>query len=168
MDMKQVLFVLLVSTGLIFGCNSNNKGTKKGFLGLGGKKARFHALKPSGAGKSGAASTTSDSTSTLQTNTGLDTLMTTFGGNSSTRPFTNFGGSVGIGTGGSFASHAYKHDIMNRKNTRREYFRKRMAENDRLYYGEEANQRNLVQQDSLSIENEWPSDSTSTTTAEEW
>lgn len=167
--MKQVLFVLLVSTGLIFGCNSNNKGVRKGFLGLGGKKARFHALQPSGAGKSGTASSSSDSTSSLQSNNGIDSLgFNTYGPNTSTRPFTNFGGSVGMGTGGSFASQAYRHDLMNRKNTRREYFRKRMAENDRLYYGEEANQRNLVQQDSLSNELEWPSDSTSTTTAEEW
>jgi hypothetical protein len=169
--MKKLLFILCISTGLILGCNSNKKSSA--FSKRKGNSPSVGA--PGTVRKSGSASATSDSSSNQTSKKGIDSML--FAAPQS-RAFTNFQGSSGTGTGGSYASHAYRHDKMSSKNAqlterRRAYFKKRQFDE---YYPEDMKSRTAIPDSSLveytpeSIPNDSTgivNDSTSTT-IKEW
>lgn len=168
--MKKLLFILCVSTGIIFSCNSNKPSST--FSKRKGNSPSIGA--PGTARKNGAAS--SDSTSMQASKTGIDSLM--LYSTPQNRSLTNFQGSTGIGTGGSYASHAYRHDRLISKNTevterRKAYFKKRQFDE---YYPQDMRTKGAIQDSSLVefIPDSIPSDSTgmaddsTMTTSEQW
>jgi hypothetical protein len=112
--MKQIIIVLFICGGLVAGCGSN-KGGSRSF----GRKGSTAAHKPvtTNSGVSAVNSNSADSINVAEKSkesAELDSLLKSEN-NSSRRPGLYFNGSMGPGTGGSYASTAYRHDELNRK-----------------------------------------------------
>lgn len=112
--MKQLIIVLFICGGLAAGCGSNKSGSRSY-----GRKGSSAAIKPSST-SSGVSTVNSNSADSINVtekskeSAELDSLLKSEE-NTSKRPGLYFNGSMGPGTGGSYASHAYRHDELNKK-----------------------------------------------------
>jgi hypothetical protein len=126
--MKQTILMLCLCGGLIVaGCDSN-KRSSKAF----GKKNSSAAAKPASSKNTQATANSSNNSSNTVTKSGsaktkLDSLLMEEERSNNSRPRTYYQGSTGVGTGGSYASHAYRHDEMNKQ----KYEKKALARQER-------------------------------------
>ena len=161
--MKRMLLVLFVSTGLIFSCNSNKGG--RGAFGKKGKHRSHKSASASGKRSSGSstASSASISDSTSTTKTGTSSLKITEGFDPNSRPGLIYNGSSGPGTGGSYASAAYRQTRMPKKNRKELYKYRAYLNADGLYPNTGNNNAmedsSLVQSDSTWLDNSTLNDS---------
>lgn len=114
--MKKTVIMLFIGGSLLLGCNSNQRSSKS--FGKNGSSAAAYkpAEKPTNTSSEIPAK---EETMTVkeaeQPKTALDSLLMNPDAGTYRNQGANFQGSSGVGTGGSYASSAYRHDRLNRK-----------------------------------------------------
>lgn len=126
--MKRVLLILFVSSGLIFSCNSN-----KGGKGTFGKKGKHRSHKSVSASAKGAPGNSASLKASADSTSSKSTLEITEGFDPNSRPGLIYNGASGPGTGGTYASAAYRQSRMPRKNRKELYKYRAYLHNDGLY-----------------------------------
>lgn len=151
--MKRIVIALFLCGGLLVGCDSNKKSSRS----FSGKRstAAQKAAEPSNSA-SAADSGTNVSVSISAEEAELDSILKEQD-NSSRRPGMHFNSASGPGTGGSYASHAYRHEELNRKKYAKQALAKK-READRI----NKNLASAMKEDSLTVQSELSADSLST------
>ena len=111
--MRQILIIMCICSGLLFSCESNKRSkTSKTFSS---RKGNTLPYKPRAANTSDSSKLSlkkSNACQAFQPKTALDSAYLMQGGSMYVKPQTNFQGSLGIGTGGSYASSYYRQESM--------------------------------------------------------
>lgn len=149
--MKQTILMLCLCGGLmIVGCDSN-KRSSKAF----GKKNSSAAAKPANSNKTQTTVNTSTNNTTIvngpaAAKSRLDSLLMEEERSNNSRPRTYYQGSSGVGTGGSYASSAYRHDELNKQ----KYQKQALARKERnlMIQNAQAELDSLNNQNNLSVE----------------